>query len=408
MCEKCNVNHSGDTQCYLPVIQQNTDDVFFGISVLDELPNLNLKAGVDLTSVLKKIDYKFGDNSNSVNYAKFNLSYLTAKYTVNSIKKFSEAVSQEFNYNNAKVNQLLTVSTQQGVSAVALSAKFEKVRLPQMLDNGAVGFTVNDDINTVLQKIVAKLGSLQTDATTPVALSVIDTSTVDFTLSGVNNTTIKADVKVSLLANNKLQKFADGLYVSATAGNTNQSLSIKGNEISISEGNTITIPIAGLQNLQILGNKLTITGGNTITLPDSIESTLVAGASNSINFSLSGNTGHNISATVKISSLSANRLVVNPDGLYVQMNATDVLNQIVLDSTLKNMLCSIVSTCNSSDCFKWYIQNTSTSSANVSFLDVNGITQLLVVSPSSSGTVSGLKIFTNPSSNLIITFQGKC
>ena len=409
MCEKCNVNHSGDTQCYLPVIQQNTDDVFFGISIQDELPNLSLKAGVDLTSILKKIDYKLGDIGNSANYGRFDLSYLASKYTVNTVKKFSEAVSQEFSFNNSRVNQLLSIITQQGVTALDLNTKFEKVRLPEILDNGAIGFTVNDNINTVLQKVVNKIGNLQTDEGNPsLIISAIDTNTVDFTLSGVNNTTIKADARISSLPNNKLQKYADGLYVSGIATIGNQSLSIRGNQLSISDGNTITIPVAGLQTLQRVGNNLTISGGNTITLPETIESTLIASASQSIVFSQSGTTGHNISATVKISSSSGNRLLVNSDGLYVQMNATDILNQIALDNTLKNTLCSIVSNCISSDCYKWYIQNTSSNAVIISFTDVNGAAQTLSIAASASGTINGLKIFTNPSNSLIITFQGKC
>jgi len=198
------------------------------------------------------------------------------------------------------------------------------------------------------------------------------------------------------------------LYVPASTTNTDQSLAINGNQLTISGGNTVTIPVAGLQSLQKIGNNLTISGGNTITLPETIESTLVATVSNSIVFTQSGNTGHTISASVKVSTISGNRLIVHADGLYVQMNATDVLNQIALDTTLKSALCAIVANCANSDCYKWYIQNTSTGSVTISYADVNDTPQLLVIAASSASTVSGSKIFTNPSASLIITFQGKC
>ena len=68
------------------------------------------------------------------------------------------------------------------------------------------------------------------------------------------------------------------LSVNTSAVNTdNQSLSIDGNQLSISNGNTISIPTGGtdadadptneLQSLSVDGSELTISAGNTVTLP---------------------------------------------------------------------------------------------------------------------------------------------
>ena len=64
---------------------------------------------------------------------------------------------------------------------------------------------------------------------------------------------------------------ADGnAYWSSVSGVSNQTLSLSGNDLSISGGNSVTInPGTDSQILSLSGNDLTISGGNTITLPSS-------------------------------------------------------------------------------------------------------------------------------------------
>lgn len=386
-----------------PIVQQNTDDVFFGICSQDSLPNLNLKAGTDLSSILKKIDYKLGSNFNTVNFNSFNMSYLTNKYDVSNVKKFAESVSLEFGYDNARINKIISTTNQQGISLGGLTNKVEDIRIPEIVDTASIGFTINDDINTVLQKVVDKFNYVGTGNTTTV--SVVDTPTLDLTLMG---NSIKGNVRISTVPNNKIQIFGDGLYVNNQTTNTNQTLGINGNQLSISNGNTVSLPILGLQTLNINGNNLTISGGNTISLPSLVETPLTANNSSSLNFTQSGTSGHTLTANIKISSNSGNKIVVNSDGIYVAMDATDVLNQISVNNILKSTLCSLVSNCSSSQCFKWHIQNTSGSSASVSYVDINNVSQSILIGAGISQSVSGLKVLTNPSSTLVITFQGIC
>lgn len=403
MCDNCNKEHE-ETSCEQPpIVQQNTDDVFFGICSQDSLPNLNLQAGTDLSSILKKIDYKLGGNFNTVNFNSFNMNYLTNKYDVSNIKKFSESVSLEFGYNNTRINQLIATNNQQGVSLGGLTNKVEDIRIPEIVDTASVGFTINDDINTVLQKVVDKFNYVGSGNNTTV--SVVDTSTLDLTLMG---NSIKGNVKISTIPNNKIQVFGDGLYVNNQTTNTNQTLGLNGNQLSISNGNTVSLPILGLQTLNLNGNNLTISGGNTVSLPSLVETPLIANNSSSLNFTQSGVSGHTLSANIKVSSNSGNKVEINSDGIYVAMDATDVLNQISVSNILKSTLCSLVSNCSSSQCFKWYIQNTSSGSVSVSYIDINSVSQSVSIGAGVSQIVSGLKILTNPSSTLVITFQGIC
>lgn len=407
MCEKCN-NHATDCECNLTHVQQNTDNVFFGIDINDKLPNLNMNAGVDLTSIIKKIDYKLGSITNSANYGSFNVDFLNSKYTVNTVKKFSESVSLEMAYNNARVNQLLIVVGQQGINTSSLTSKVDGIKIPEIIDSSGVGFTVNDNINIVLQKIVNKFNNLSIPSKL-LNLSSTDSDTLSISLSGASNSNFKGDVKISNLPNNILRYYNDGLYVAKSATNSSQTLSIKNNQLSISGdgGNTIPIPISGLQTLQRTGNKIYISGGNDITLPDTIETSLVANSSTSINFTQTGTTGHNITANLRLSSVDGNLASVSIDGLYIKTNATEVLKQIALNTDLKTKLCDLVSNCSDSASYTWYIRNTSTSPVTIQYIDINNTAQELEFSIGpSSGTINGLRVNTFPSSTLTITFLG--
>lgn len=408
MCEKCNHNHHPEDECYLPIIQQNTDNVFFGVSVNDDLPNLRLLAGANLTSILKKIDYKLGDIPSSTNYGAFNLAYLSSKYTVDTVKNFSESVSLELAYNNTRVNQLLTVTGQQGTNITNLTTKVEGIRLPQLLDNSGVGFTVNDTINTVLQKIINKFNNISSTGSS-FNLTSIDTNTVDLTLTGTNNSNIKADVKVSNTPNNRLQKNSDGLYVASTATNSNQTLDIDGNFLSISGGNTVTIPVSGLQSLSLTGNRLIISGSNYVDLPPSTETILTANNSTSINFFLGGTSSHIINASVKVSATNGNIIKVNAnDGLYALTDAAEVLSQINVDTTLKTTFCNIVNDCNKTTCYSFHAQNLTSATITLSYEDQNGLTQSVSVIGNSSYFFNGRKVKSFPSTTLVISFLGQC
>ena len=412
MCEKCN-NHK-DCTCNtiaascIPITQHFTEDIFFkSCEVNDRLNNLNLDQGNDLSTILKKIDYKLGDNINSVNFSALNLVYLFNKYDVQTIKDFTEAVSLELGYNNTNITTLTnTLNAQSGIISFN-SNKLEAIRIPSIIDYANVGFTINDTINSILQKIVTKFNNL--NIVSNVQLNQQDTNTFDVSLTGLGNTTIRGNVKISNTANNRIQVFSDGLYVpSNTSATTLPSLYLNGTILGINGSNFITLPTQGIQNLSVIGNQLSISGGNFVTLPTLTESQLIANESGTIRFTQSSTNSHVFSGDVRISTLSGNRITISSDGIYMTMNATDVLNQIASSTILKETLCGIVASCASTTCYTWYIQNILTTPVIVSYVDIKNLTQTITVNGSGVSSITGIKISTNPNPNLVITFQGKC
>lgn len=414
MCNNCNQSEQNNVpceECKGSGVQVNTDDIFYNTdcnSSLD-LTNLNLPTGTSLSTILRKIDYKLGDNLNTVNFNGFNLEYLRTKYPIiNNIKTFAESTNLEFLYNKNQITAINTSVVGLTTSLTSLSSELENIKYPNIVDSSGVGFTVNDTINTVLQKIVNKFNSISGGSVSSPAITAINSSSVILNASGVLNHTLTASVKVSSNINNKLQVLADGLYVSPTTVN-NQTLSIVGNQLSISGGNTISIPVQGLQQLSLAGNVLTISGGNSVSLPSVVETTLVANNSNTVSFTQTGTAGHTISANVKVSSNTGNKITVLSDGIYNSTNTIDILNDINNDNSLKAIFCNIVSSCATTpSCLKWYISNTSGTSATVTYTDTNNIVQSTTIAGTSSATITGTKINTNPTSTLIITFLGKC
>ena len=54
-----------------------------------------------------------------------------------------------------------------------------------------------------------------------------------------------------------------------TVVNEKQNIFLDGNQLSITNGSTVTLPSGSYaQSLEMIGHELTISGGNTITLPD--------------------------------------------------------------------------------------------------------------------------------------------
>ena len=103
------------------------------------------------------------------------------------------------------------------------------------------------------------------DYETPIV--VIDTPTIDFTASSVNNHTITADVKVSEVSGNAIEVKPDGLY--------------------------------------------------SPLFVETPETPLVATDTTTINFTTSGTAGHALTGAVNISSTAGNILTSNGTGLYV-------------------------------------------------------------------------------------------
>jgi hypothetical protein len=113
--------------------------------------------------------------------------------------------------------------------------------------------------------------TIRSEEQTPI--TVTDSSSIDFTVSGVNNHTITADIKRDTVSNG-------------------------GNNILINTVNGVYVPPAS-----------------------ATETPLVANDSSSINFTTSGTNSHTVTGVVKISAADFNVITINSDGLYVPVVA---------------------------------------------------------------------------------------
>lgn len=158
-----------------------------------------------------------------------------------------------------------------------------------------------------------------TIAFTETQLSVTDSTTVDLSVSGLNNHTLAASVKVSAIAGNLITVQSDGLHVLAPVvtippiiANDSASLDFT---VSGSDLHTIT---GTVKVSSTLGNAITIdgTGLYVPSIPP-----IIATDSASIDFTVSAPNSHTITGVVKLSSTAGNILSVDGTGLYVPDNS---------------------------------------------------------------------------------------
>lgn len=133
---------------------------------------------------------------------------------------------------------------------------------------------------------------------TQIPLSVVDTSTIDLSASGLSNMTLTASVKVSSNPSNKLQVAADGLL--------------------IQDMTTYILPGSGI-NMPGSGSA---TDPFIISASGSTQVPLAISDSTSLHLISSGASGMQLTGNVKISAQGSNALIVNADGLYVPQATT--------------------------------------------------------------------------------------
>lgn len=174
-----------------------------------------------------------------------------------------------------------------------------------------------------------------------VPLSVVDTSTIDFSASGTSNMTLTGNVKVSVNPSNKIQVVNDGLLV--------QDMTTY-----ILPGNNITIAGTGTASQPYILNSTT-SGQTPLSVNDSTSLHLVS----------SGTNGMTLTGNVKISGLSANALILNQDGLYVAQSSTngytDAQARLAISATAPikyNNLTGVISEPQATSSASGYLANT--------------------------------------------------
>lgn len=90
--------------------------------------------------------------------------------------------------------------------------------------------------------------------------------------------------------------------------------------ITVTDSSTLDLTVSGVNNHTVSGAvRLSATAGNAVTAnPDGVYSPEITGTdTGSVTLTISGADNHNIEANVNISATADNALVENPDGLYV-------------------------------------------------------------------------------------------
>lgn len=153
-------------------------------------------------------------------------------------------------------------------------------------------------------------------------VSVVDTQSVNLTASGSKNHTIQADVKISSTAGNAVSILSDGIYVNPasiteTALVANDSSSIDFTQSGVN-GHTVTASVILNPSLS---NLITSTPSGLLVNASSVQDPISPVDTNTINLTTSGSANHTIQADVIVSPTVNNLLQALSNGLYVDSTA---------------------------------------------------------------------------------------
>lgn len=215
--------------------------------------------------------------------------------------------------------------------------------IQELINLGEITINVCEDITG----IGSEDSPLCVETVEETPITGVDSNSLDFTISGVNDHTVTANVKISATSGNQATINGDGLFVplpSQTAITANDSTTIDFT-VSGTNNHTITgsviIPAlisTDLSNSLILGtdNKLYVTTG--------AQTPITANDSARIDFTVSGTNNHTITANIIMSALisiqAGNDLILGSDGnLFLDYTTTtdaldiriDTLESIVID-----------------------------------------------------------------------------
>jgi len=171
-------------------------------------------------------------------------------------------------------------------------------------------------------------------------LTAVDSSTIDFSTSGIANTTITASLKISANPSNKIQVASDGLLVQDMT-----TYILPGSGVSTTGSGSASDP-------------LIINATGTPQTPLSVND------SPSLHLVSSGTFGMNLTGNVKISAQGSNALIQNADGLYVPQASTngytDVQARHAISATapiLYNNTTGVISESQASSTASGYLSN---------------------------------------------------
>ena len=160
-------------------------------------------------------------------------------------------------------------------------------------------------------------------AETPI--TPVDSTSVDLSVSGVDNHTLTAAVKVSAAAGNQVQINSDGIFVPQDIDQPITPVDTSTVDLSVSGAGSHTLAA----DVKISGQA----GNQIVALPDGLfvaadvdpvppQTPIIPVDSSTLDLSVSGVDNHTLTGVVKISAASGNQVQANADGLFVPPAAT--------------------------------------------------------------------------------------
>lgn len=215
-----------------------------------------------------------------------------------------------------------------------------------------------------------------------------DSNSIDFTTTGPNGHNLTGNVKISPDSGNSVEIRSNGLFA---AGLTNTPITVAASDsieilTSGTDNHTLT---PSLKISAISGNQASVVSdGLYVPQPTFLQDPLTTTDSTTIDFTTSGTSGHNLTASVKLSGDAGNILEARAGGLYATggggtpiSGTTNYIAKFATSSTLGNSLLY-------DDGTKVVIGGTSGSS----LFNVVGQGSIINNTTYSSGTATGLGV----------------
>ena len=309
-------------------IQFDASQIFYHSACDADDSNLTcmeLNNGVSLEGFMESVDAKLCETV-AFNFSTFGMACLKERYTINTMAQFVTAMDGESCRLDTAYQNIADVSN----TVSTLSTVVNNLLHPGLVNNCGIGFTSATPLASALQMFVSHYCNFISNLTIPVSPSIIgiNNSTIAWSNAGVLNHTLTASVKVSQDADNVIVIRPDGMYATIPGVSPVwQTLNWDANtsELSISNGNTVTINFPGAQVLGLAGNILTLSGGGgsvnlgTILAPAFTETVLAVSAiTGGLTIGQSGTSAHTLELGLVVDSDPTNLLQNNViTGLYV-------------------------------------------------------------------------------------------
>jgi hypothetical protein len=308
-------------------IQFDASQIFYHSACDADDSNLTcmeLNNGVSLESFMESVDAKLCETV-AFNFSTFGMACLKERYTINTMAQFVTAMDGESCRLDTAYQNIANVST----TLDTLSTVVNNLLHPSLVNNCGIGFTSATPLASALQMFINHYCNFISGLTIPVSPAIvgINNSTIAWSNAGVLNHTLTASVKVSQDADNVIEIRPDGVYATIPGvGPVWQTLAWDANtsELSISNGNTVTINFPGAQVLSLNANILTLSGGGgsvnlgTILAPAFTETVLaVSSTTGGLSIGQSGTSQHNLELGLVEHIDPLNILQILPTGFFV-------------------------------------------------------------------------------------------